>query len=151
VAKLEGERALRENSDARVTVLRLGVVYGPGQAPSMLIPQVVEALRAKRRIGLTPGTQTRDFVFVDDVAAAVGAALVGPAGTFNIASGTEIAVRDVVKQIAARFAAPDELLGFRDIAPRPGEAPRYVLDVTAAARELGWRATTSLAEGIARL
>jgi nucleoside-diphosphate-sugar epimerase len=60
-------------------------------------------------------------------------------------------VRDVARAIAKSLGAPEALLGFGDIPLRTVDAPRYVLDVSLAERVLGWRATTSLAEGVARL
>lgn len=146
-AKLDGEQAVGG------CALRLGVVYGPGQAPKMMIPQLVAALRAGTPFALTEGTQTRDFVFVDDVAAAIVTAVERerlPA-VINIGSGREIAVRDAVREIARALGAPETLLKFGAIAMRPDEAKRYVLDVQRAADVLGWRATTTLAEGAARL
>ncbi|HEY5921582.1 MAG TPA: NAD(P)-dependent oxidoreductase [Kofleriaceae bacterium] len=149
-AKLEGEQVVA--ALAPTTVLRLGVVYGPGQSPKMFIPQLVAALRAGKRFAMTQGTQTRDFVFVDDVAEAIVAALARPpVSVVNIASGREIAVRDAARIIARAVGADEALLGFGDIALRAGEAMRYVLDVSLAARELDWRARTSLEAGAARL
>lgn len=149
-AKLEGERALAEV--APTTVLRLGVVYGPGQRPHMMIPQLVAALRAGRVFAMTQGTQTRDFVYVDDVAEAIVAALAAPPmPVVNIASGEEVAVRDAARTIARALDADEALLGFGQVPLRAGEAMRYVLDVSRAARELGWHPRTSLAAGAARL
>jgi nucleoside-diphosphate-sugar epimerase len=160
-AKLEGEHALA--GVAETIALRLGVVYGPGQSPRMLIPEVAAALRAGKRVALSPGEQTRDFVFVDDVAdavvravgrevgGAVGRAIDAPPSTINIASGREVRVRDAVTTLCRVLGASEELLGFGDIAVRPGEAMRYVLDVARAADILGWRATTSLEAGFCRL
>jgi nucleoside-diphosphate-sugar epimerase len=151
-AKLDGERAVAEH--ARAIVLRLGVVYGPGQAPRMLIPQVVDALRAGRHVALTEGRQTRDFVFVDDVAAAVVAALAAPDGVtepINIASGVEVQVRELVLALGRALGASTDLLGFGELATRPDEPGRYVLDVGRAQAVLGWRATTTLAAGLERI
>lgn len=180
-AKLDGERALADatttrSADATTTrsadaairdafVLRLGLVYGPGQSPRMLIPRVVAALRAGDRFPLTHGEQTRDLVFVDDVARAIVAAVEAPpraharAGVLNIASGAEVRIREVVEGIARAIAAAQgvafehlrERLGFGEVALRPDEAHRYVMDVSRAREELGWTATTSLAEGLSRL
>lgn len=149
-AKLDGERAVADV--VATTVLRLGVVYGPGQQPHMMIPQLVAALRAGRVFPMTPGTQTRDFVYVDDVAEAIVAAVAAPPmSVVNVASGEEVAVRDAARTIARAVGADEALLGFGQIPLRTGEALRYVLDVSRAARDLGWRPRTSLAAGAARL
>ncbi len=149
-AKLAGERAL-----AAVTVstaLRVGVGYGPGQAPRMLIPQLVAALRTGRRFGLTHGTQTRDFVFIDDIAAAIVAALAAPAiPVVNIGSGQELTVRDACEQIADALGVSRALLAFGEVPLRSDEATRYVLAVDLAREGLGWQARTTFAAGAARL
>jgi nucleoside-diphosphate-sugar epimerase len=147
-AKLEGEAAVAALAPA--AVLRLGVVYGPGQQPGMLLPAIAAALRAGRHVALTSGEQTRDFVAVEDVAAAVLAALAAPPGLVNVGSGREVAVRDVCEQLG-RLLGGTHLLGFGELVRRSDDPVRYVLAVERAAAVLGWRATTSLAEGLARL
>lgn len=149
-AKLEGEAAVAALAPA--AVLRLGVVYGPGQRPGMVLPSIVAALRAGRHVALTSGEQTRDFVEVDDVAAAVLAALAAPAapGLVNVGAGAEASVRDVCERLGRLLGGP-HLLGFGELVRGPGDPARYVLDVARAAAVLGWRAVTPLDEGLARL
>ncbi len=176
IAKLEGEaalaRSIRESieppndpiqpdeSPPGVTVLRPALVYGAGSKPPMLIPRVVAALRAGERLPLTHGEQTRDLVYIDDVARAIVCAVESAeTGIFNIASGVEVRIRDVVEGIARAIAlqqgVPADtllgLLGFGEVALRPDEAHRYVMDVSRARDLLGWTATTSLADGLARI
>lgn len=176
IAKLEGEaalaRSIRESieppndpiqpdeSPPGVTVLRPALVYGAGSKPPMLIPRVVAALRAGERLPLTHGEQTRDLVYIDDVARAIVCAVESAeTGIFNIASGVEVRIRDVVERIARAIAlqqgVPADtllgLLGFGEVALRPDEAHRYVMDVSRARDLLGWTATTSLADGLARI
>src|SRR5262249_52377468 len=93
------------------------------------------------------------FVYVDDVADAVVAALtrVPRSQVINIGSGTEATVRDVCLLLARTLGAREQLLGFGELAMRPDEPGRYVLDVTRAGELLASRATTSLADGLARL
>ena len=159
-AKLEGEAALLGPGPASAAVLRLALVYGPGSKPPMLIPRVAAALRAGERMAMTRGEQTRDLVFVDDVAAAiVAAAESAEVGIFNIGSGVETRIKDVILGIADAIASEGgrtreqlaELLGFGEVALRPDEAHRYVMDISRARDVLGWRATTALADGLARL
>lgn len=141
--KLAAETAL-----PAATILRLGVVYGPGQTPGMVLASVAYALATDQHVALTAGDQTRDFVYVDDVADAIVAALVAQPAIINISSGVETRVRDAVELLAG---GPDPHLGFGERVMREGEPRRYVLDVTRASQLLGWRAVTPLAEGLARL
>ena len=93
------------------------------------------------------GSQTRDFVFVEDVVdAAVRAAGIG-GGTFvNIATGQETSVLEL-------FAAMCSVLGV-DVEPafgpaRPGDVARSALDPARAKRQFGWQPWTSLEDGLA--
>lgn len=149
-----------DESPPGVTILRPALVYGAGSKPPMLIPRVVAALRAGERLPLTHGEQTRDLVYIDDVARAIVCAVESAeTGIFNIASGVEVRIRDVVEGIARAIAlqqgVPADtllgLLGFGEVALRPDEAHRYVMDVSRARDLLGWTATTSLADGLARI
>lgn len=152
-AKLAGERAIAARCHlqrATAISLRIGVAFGPRQPSSMLVSQVIDATRFGRRIALSDGLQTRDFVFVDDVARAVAAAVTAPlpSTTINIGSGRETRIRDICIQIARRLGAPERLLGFGDRATRPHEQNRYVLDIERARKLLAWTPITSLGDGL---
>ncbi len=131
--------------------LRLGNVYGPRQDP-LGEAGVIAIFCGRLQAGERPtvfgdGTQTRDYIYVGDVvAAALAAAESSFSGPVNIGSGIET---DVL-ELAARLA---EIGGAKDFAPelapaRAGEVQRISLDASRAERELGWRATTSVADGL---
>jgi UDP-glucose 4-epimerase len=147
-AKLDGEAALA--AIAPTVVLRIAVAYGPGQKPPMVLPSIVEAVRARRPIALSDGRQTRDFVFVDDVAEAIARAVRAGAGVINIGTGVETPVREACELLGDLLGAP-ELLQFGARPRRDDDLERYVLDVSRAHAVLGWRATTPLAAGLAKL
>jgi UDP-glucose 4-epimerase len=92
------------------------------------------------------GTQQRDYVFVGDVARVVLTALERPAGVFNVGTGVATSVLDLFEE--CRKAAGSEVEAIFD-PPRLGELQRSVLDTTLSERELGFRAGTSFADGIA--
>lgn len=155
-AKLAGERALRarcERDGMTLTRVRPAVVYGPGQRGPMLIPAALRALREGERFPTTEGLQTRDFVHVRDVVALLGTCLEGRVpGLFNVGSGRETRVRDLLTMLA-ELVGPDApgLLGFGERSPRAGEAKRYVLDIARARSELGWEPRVDLKAGLAGL
>ena len=91
------------------------------------------------------GEQTRDFVYVGDVVAAVLASIGQQGSTFNIGTGTETSVNELFE--ACRRIAGAEVQA-EHAPPKPGDALRSVLDVSRAERELGWRPRTPLAEGL---
>lgn len=132
--------------------LRPFVVYGPGQGGDLMIPYAIEQARSRKPAEFTDGEQRRDFVYIDDLVAAVRAAVDADlAGfhEFNIARGEPVRVRDVLIEIARHFGAePLFRLGARP--RRPGEPDELVADITAARTRLGWRPRVSWQEGIAR-
>jgi len=95
------------------------------------------------------GGQTRDFVYVGDVAAANYRALVTQnANTvYNISTGTETSVNDLVQTMEKATA---KTIARVYVAPRAGDIYRSFLDRTAAATGLDWQPQIELAEGIER-
>ncbi|MDX6581345.1 MAG: UDP-glucose 4-epimerase [Solirubrobacterales bacterium] len=132
------------------TVLRLANVYGPRQDPR-LEAGVVAIFCGALTGGARPtvfgdGEQTRDYVYVGDVAAAFAtAAESGGPGPYNIGTGTETSVLELGRAIAA-VAGTEFDPEFAEL--RPGEVRRSSIDPGLAAAEFGWRPATSLAEGI---
>jgi UDP-glucose 4-epimerase len=128
-------------------------VYGPRQDPHG--EAGVVAIFAKALLWGKPtkiygdGTDTRDYVYVDDVVDAFIRAA-GPKGggqRFNIGTGIETSVRQLHSAIAAAVGGPDDP-EFHP--PRLGDLKRSVLDVRLAEMVLGWHPQVDLKEGIAR-
>jgi UDP-glucose 4-epimerase len=133
----------------RHVALRFANVYGPRQLPKLeggVVAIFVDRLRAGEGVTIFgDGTQTRDFVYVGDVVAAVLAAAGRDGGIFNVGTGAETSVNELFA--ATRRVAGAEAEASHEPA-RPGDVLRSVLDVSRAERELGWRAETTLAEGL---
>ncbi|MDQ3953272.1 MAG: GDP-mannose 4,6-dehydratase [Actinomycetota bacterium] len=140
--------------DLDYTALALSNVYGPRQEPASevgLEGQVVAIFSRKMLAGRPctiygDGTQTRDFVFVDDVVAAFAAARDGGSGELvNVGSGSEISVNELYAKLA-------ELTGSRFepvyAAARPGELQRIAVDPGKAGRVLGWSPQVGLDDGL---
>ena len=136
----------------RHVVLRYGNVYGPRQDPhgeagvvAIFFGKLVE--RATPLV-FGDGSQTRDYVYVGDVVAANLAALgyTGAHTIFNIGTATETSVLDLLAE-CQRAAGTDVVPEHRPA--RLGELARSALDPSLAHRELGWRAVTPLADGLA--
>jgi nucleoside-diphosphate-sugar epimerase len=154
-AKLMGEDVLREVCARRsvvLTIVRPGVIYGPGQRPGMLVPSAIDHLLRGAPLEVTAGAQGRDFVFVSDVAAAIAHLASEPrAGVFNLGTGREVTVREVISQLAALVGPhASALVRWGHLPYRDREQMRYVLDCQRARRELGWSAEVSLAAGLAQ-
>lgn len=133
--------------------LRYANVYGPRQNPAGEAGVVAifcsRLLQAQPPVINGDGSQTRDYTYVEDVAAANLAALDRPQvqGAFNIGTGVETSVNDLFARLA-RSAGFDGPPGHGPA--RPGEQRRSCLDPARAARELGWRPSVSLDDGLAR-
>ena len=129
--------------------LRFANVYGPRQLAKLeggVVAIFSDRLRAAENVTVYgDGRQTRDYIYVGDVVAAVVAAIGIAGGTFNVGTGKETSVLelfDVMRRVAGVDARAEH-------APaRPGEARRSVLDTSRAERELEWRARFSLEEGL---
>ena len=134
------------------TSLALANVYGPRQDPHG--EAGVVAIFAGRLLDGEPctvfgdGDQTRDYVYVDDVVDAfVRSADRGDGTLLNIGTGVETSVNHLYAAMAAAIGSDAEAVH----APaRPGELARSALDPSLAADVLGWRPTTTLADGVAR-
>jgi UDP-glucose 4-epimerase len=135
--------------------LRLFNVYGPRQDPSSPYSGVISIFAHRLKAGLPvavfgDGQQTRDFIYVDDVVAALLAAMrTLPAGSpvFNVCTGRATSVLDVAHAVAG-LCGVAATFDFQP--PRAGEARVSLGDPARAAAMLGTRAATELREGLAR-
>lgn len=126
---------------------RLFFVYGPGEDPRRLMSSVLSALRRGQVARCTSGQQRRDFVHVLDCATALTRLVQGDeVGAFNVATGTAVAVRDVVLAIARGLGA-EERVAFGAVPDRAGEPPLIVASV-ARLRALGWTAAYDMRAGV---
>ncbi|MBL8684272.1 MAG: NAD(P)-dependent oxidoreductase [Myxococcales bacterium] len=139
-------------ASARAAVLRPSTVYGPGQPSMMFVASCVRAAADDGEVVLNGGSQVRDHVFVDDVAEAfVRAVETGPSlagACINIASGDPRSVRSIAEKIIAH--AGRGRLSIGPASSRAGDVREMRFDTQRAIERLGWRATTSIEEGIAR-
>jgi len=133
------------------TVLRLGNIYGPRQDPATEAG-VVAIFCDLGRDGGRPtvfgtGEQTRDYVHVADVAAALLAAeAADDGGPVNVGTGVETSVLDLVRLVGEAFGRDDFEPEFAPA--REGEIDRTVLDTAGAAERLGWRAERTIETGL---
>jgi len=152
IAKLAGEEYLRGYNrlyGSTHVSLRYGNVFGSRQDPHGEAGVVAIFLGALAR-GEAPtifgeGTQTRDYVYVGDVARATIQALGQEGGVFNVGTGRETSVLDLYEQ-CRRVAGSEVEAAFAPA--RLGELQRSVLDTGLAADELGFTAFVDLEDGL---
>lgn len=122
--------------------------YGPREASGRLLPDVVDGIAKGRRVAVSDGTQSRDFMHVEDVAAAFATLLASEVtGAVNIASGSVIPVREVV--LAAAGHAGDASLLDWGARARQASEPQFMAAATTRLRGTGFAPRWTLAEGLA--
>jgi UDP-glucose 4-epimerase len=130
-------------------ILRYANVYGPRQ-DSLGEAGVVaiftgEILKGEKPVIFGDGIQTRDYVFVEDVVQANILALSGKEGIYNIGTGKETSVNELIEifsNVLGKEIKPEY------VPPRKGEVYRISLEGEKAKRELGFVPKYSLEEGI---
>lgn len=132
-------------------IVRLFLTYGPGQDDRRFIPQIIRGCLDKRKFNTSEGNQLRDFCYVDDIVDGLLLAsdekrAIGH--VFNLASGTPVAVKDVVAKIVELCGGGDPVYGA--VPYRPGENMSLFADVIKAKAVLGWMPKTSLEEGLSK-
>ena len=144
-----GQWARREGRP--VPTLRLYSVYGPFEEPMRLVPRLVSFGLEGRLPPLANPDTARDFVYVEDAVAAflraAEAALADPGAIFNICSGRQTTLREVVttaRKVLDVAAEP----AWGSMKSRAWDTDSWVGDGERARRELGWIATTSLDAGL---
>lgn len=147
--------AMAEAKGLAAVGLRFFNVYGPRQSPDSAYSGVISIFLNRWRSGrpLTvfgDGSQTRDFIFVQDVARALVAAMDraqgGGGGTFNICTGRATSILDLVAALAQVVQSPLDV----DFAPpRSGEISASLGSPEAAAAALDFRAQTEFVAGLA--
>ena len=151
-AKLSGEEYLQMYNrlyETRHVSLRYGNVYGPRQDPhgeAGVVAIFLGALaRGEQARIFGDGLQTRDYVYVGDVAHATVAALGQRGGIFNVGTGRETSVVELYQ--LCRDVAGSEAEAIH-AEPRLGELRRSFLDPSLAAAELGFTAMVGLEDGL---
>ena len=131
-------------------VLRVFMTYGPAQKDlAKLVPYVTLALLRGESPRLGSGRRAVDWIFVEDVVAAIEAACRAPdveGASLDVGSGSLVTIRELVERLAA-IVDPTVPLGFGALDDRPLERPRTA-DVERTRAAIGWNPTTSLDAGL---
>ena len=131
-----------------VVSLRYFTVYGPRQRPDMAFHRFVRQIHEGRPVTIYgDGFQTRDFTYVDDIAAGTisSAEVEGVAGeVFNLGSGTRTVLNDVIGVL-------EEFLGGFDVSYEPrkkGDVTHTLADISKAREKLGYEPQVSIKDGL---
>ncbi len=153
VTKLAAENLCllyERNQGLPVVSLRYFTVYGPRQRPDMAFHRFLRAARDGGTLHVYgDGRQTRDFTYVDDIVRATRAAADQgrPGCVYNVGGSGRVALSDVLELVRSITGRPLEI---RKEAVQKGDMRDTLADTSAAQRDLGFRSTVSLSEGLAR-
>jgi UDP-glucose 4-epimerase len=148
--KLAGElycKAYRELYGTDYTILRFGIPYGPRARGAAVMPAFVSRALAGDPLTLSgDGSQSRRFVYVEDLADGVARSLcdIAVGRVYNLAGDETVTIRQIAETIR-------ELMGDVEIVytlGRPGDFGGKIVSSRRARRELGWTAGTSFADGV---
>lgn len=133
-----------------VTIIRPTLAYGPGQGTDMFLPSLVTSLLENKPFAMSLGEQTRDFVYVTDL---VEALLLASKNTtvqgqiINIGSGVPIKLADLAEKIE-KMIGKNGLVRYGERPYRRNEVMEYCVDPKRAENILGWKAKTSIEDGL---
>jgi UDP-glucose 4-epimerase len=137
-----------------IVVVRPFNGFGPRQSPDRIIPEIIARGLRGQPLRMTRGRQTREFVFVEDLAdgfvrAGLTAGDEVHGEVVNVCTGREITMRELATTVLDLMGNPVEPQ-FGALPERPTEVPRLVGDPTKAAKLLGWAPTVELEDGLRR-
>jgi GDP-L-fucose synthase len=156
---LTAAQAYREQHGLHAVTLIPTNLYGPGDHVDLVRSHVIPAMIAKLHAATVSGTRqvdlwgdgspTRDFLYVEDCAAALvrAATRYDAPEPVNLGSGREVSMHDLAELLAQLLSYQGEL---RWDPSQPNGQPRRCLDTSRARELLGWEAQTGLEDGLQR-
>jgi len=133
-------------------ILRPFNTYGPHQHLEKAVPRFITgALMDGPLVVHGDGSSSRDWVFVEDLCAAVDRAVHMDLATvngqvINLGTGNDLSIRTIAELVVDRLGKPRSLVSYSD--DRPGQVRRHIASTERAARLLGWRAQVAFPDGL---
>jgi nucleoside-diphosphate-sugar epimerase len=123
--------------------------YGPGEHPSRLCSALIRKLSQGEPLVLKTPDSTKDYIYIDDLAAALLAAVEHRyRGAINLGTGAGATVRDIAERLGTLLGRPELVQAAAQ--PDPDPFPFVVADASRL-KALGWQQQVSLDEGLQRL
>jgi UDP-glucose 4-epimerase len=148
--KLAGEmycRSYGELYGLEQTILRFGIPYGPRSRQAAVVAAFVARARAGEPLVISgDGLQSRQFVYVDDLARGIVASIgeSAPPGVYNLVGDESTTVRAIADHVRALMGHVPVV----HVQPRVADVTTPLVSSERAARELGWRARTPFEVGV---
>lgn len=153
ISKLAAEHFCRYYSRLHqipVTILRVSTCYGPGQGEKRIVPSVILSCLKKNSVRVSHPDQERDFVYVEDVAEGIVKSLVSHQAVnevINLGSERSVSIREIVSTVK-KITQSDSQVFYGTVPQREMEMKRWSSSSVKARKILGWRAKTSLNDGL---
>ncbi len=148
--KLAGElycKAYQELYGIDYTIMRFGIPYGPRAREAAVIPAFVnKAFKGEPLTIAGDGSQSRRFVYVEDLAdgVALGLSDVATNRVYNLASDENVSIKQIAETVKAQIGNVEIV----HTPARPGDFGGKIVSSARAERELGWTAATPFADGV---
>lgn len=129
-------------------VIRIFLVYGPGQTQDRFIPQIIKGCVNDEDFETSSGIHFNDFTYVEDIAVGIMDLLVCPEAigqVVNLASGKPVRVRSIVEKVCNIVGKGNPIYGSLD---RPVNNPELYADITKAKKLINWKPNTTLEQGL---
>jgi nucleoside-diphosphate-sugar epimerase len=142
---------MASNLGLPLCVARVFGMYGPLENIRKFVPSVFSAAAEGCDMPCSPGEQLRDYSYVGDIADACVRILRHDFANIlvvNLGSGTAVTMRRLAEAAADAAEASPDFLQWGVLPYRPNEAMRIEADAAKALRLFGWRATTTLEQGL---
>ena len=142
---------LYRTEELPIVILRLFLVYGPGQNNKRFLPQIIKGCLSNSSFPASTGEQLRDFCYVDDISRGIIMSLKNDdvkGKVVNLASGKSISIREIIELVRSiiGYGNPE----FGKIPYRVGENMALYADTTKARKLLNWAPEIEIEEGVRR-
>ena len=152
-SKSMGEQIVKfacNRMDVGYTLVRFFNIYGTGQLPMYIAPQILRQIAEEHRVVVRNGSVMRDLLYIDDCIDAVLKLVITPEaqGTvFNIGSGEIVSINDVAS--SAVEASGQEEVSITDLGENIAYSPTSIrADIRKVQSTIDWHPSTSLIEGL---
>jgi len=132
-----------------IVVVRLFLVYGPGQNIERFLPQIIKGCYSGESFSVSEGGQLRDFCYVDDITRGLLLTLSNDEATgeiFNFGSGKPVAIKNIIKTVQEVIGVGSPDFGKKPY--RKNENMALYADISKASHILNWHPEVSLKDGI---
>lgn len=158
-SKLAGEgycSAYKNTFDINTVILRFGNVYGPGSIhkSSLIAKFIKKAIKGDVLEVYGDGTQTRDFIYIDDLIDAIILSLKTnniSGEIFQIATNHETTINEMTKKLIIELKKQGiKNINLKNLPKRVGDVKRNFSDTTKAKKRLGWNARVKINDGLSK-